>query len=456
MNRRTLLSQAALLGGTFGLTGLIARGALALDRAAVAMGYGALRPTPAHNTGELVLELPVGFSYNVLGRQGTRMADGNLTPTKHDGMGAFLSDGKLRLVRNHEVALTRARPHIAIAQGDAVYDISAGGGTTTLTVDPVTRLLLDDRITLAGTHTNCAGGVTPWGSWLSCEETTLGKTIGKDEKGNLTGGFEQEHGYIFEVPARSTAPVTPVPLKAMGRFVHEAIAVDPATGIVYETEDRKSAGFYRFMPKKPGQLSEGGRLQMLQLEGKPQADLRKKQRVGETLSCSWVEIDDPDPAGAATNDLAVFESGKAKGGATFARLEGCWWGNGCVYLNATIGGDKELGQVWRYRPQGPEKGELVLLFESTDKAVLWNPDNLCVTPRGGLVLCEDTYGGDCYLRGLTVKGEIFDFARNIYSGLEDSEFAGACFSPDGQTLFVNLQLPGVTLAIWGPWENGSL
>lgn len=449
MNRRSLL-----LGAGLGLTGLVTRGARALDRSAVAPGYGPLLPTPARNTGEVVLALPEGFSYTVLSRQGSRMTDGRLTPTHHDGMATFSVEGKLRLVRNHEVPYTLARPGTALLQDAHAYDPSAGGGVTTLMVDPTTRELLSSHLSLAGTHTNCAGGPTPWGSWLSCEETTLGAALGKDEKGKPIGGFEREHGYIFEVPASNEAPVMPVPLKAMGRFVHEAIAVDPATGIIYETEDRKTAGVYRFLPHKPGQLHEGGRLQMLVIDGKPQADLRKGQTVGKPLPCAWVEIDDPDPAAAGTNSLAVFESGKAKGGATFARLEGCWWGNGHVYLNATIGGDKELGQVWRYTPQGSEKGELVLLFESSAKEVLWNPDNLCVTPRGGLVLCEDTYGGDCYLRGLTKKGEIFSFAQNVYAGYEESEFAGACFSPDGQTLFVNLQLPGVTLAIWGPWERG--
>jgi uncharacterized protein len=449
MDRRTLL-----LGLGTGLTGLVTRGAHALDRSAVAVGYGTLVPTAAKNTGEVALALPEGFTYTVLGRQGSRMTDGHLTPTHHDGMAAFLVSGKLRLVRNHEIPYTRARPATAILQDERAYDTSAGGGVTTLTIDPVTRELLESHVSLAGTHTNCAGGPTPWGSWLSCEETTLGAALGKDDKGRVIGGFEREHGYIFEVPAANEGPVVPVPLKAMGRFVHEAIAVDPATGIVYLTEDRKTAGVYRFLPSTPGKLAEGGRLQMLMIEGKPQADLRKNQTVGEPLACRWVEIDDPDPAAAGTNDLAVYQSGKAKGAATFARLEGCWWGNGSVYLNATIGGDKELGQVWRYRPKGAESGELVLLFESPSKSVLWNPDNLCVTPRGGLVLCEDTYGGDCFLRGLTQKGEIFSFAQNIYAGYEDSEFAGACFSPDGQTLFVNLQLPGITLAIWGPWERG--
>lgn len=449
MNRRSLL-----VAGGAGLAGLVARGE-AEAAVAAARGYGPLRPVASRNTGEFVVALPPGFAYQVLGVQGSRMADGNLTPPKHDGMAAFRVDGKIRLVRNHEVPDEMAREGAAILSGDRVYDPLAGGGTTTLTIDPFTRELIDDRVSLAGTHTNCAGGPTPWGTWLSCEETTLGAAPGVDEKGKPTGGFAKEHGYVFEVPAAADTPVDPKPLKAMGRFVHEAVAVDPATGIVHLTEDRKTAGFYRFLPNRPGDLAAGGRLQMLAVDGRPECDTRRGQKVGRRLPCVWVEIEDPDPAAAATNSLAVYESGRARGAATFARLEGCWYGDGFVYLNATTGGDRALGQVWRYRPLG-DRGELTLIFESRDKAVLWNPDNLCVTPRGGLVLCEDTYGGECHLRGLTPSGRIFDFAANIHPKHPKSEFAGVCFSPDGQTLFANLQEPGVTLAIWGPWERGPL
>jgi secreted PhoX family phosphatase len=194
---------------------------------------------------------------------------------------------------------------------------------------------------------------------------------------------------------------------------------------------------------------------MLMIDAKPGFDTRKGQQVGAALSCRWVAIDDPDPVSAATNDLAVYESGKAKGAATFGRLEGAWFGNGSVYMSATSGGDAGLGQVWRYIPS-ETGGTLVLLFESRDKKVLWSPDNLTVSRRGGIAVCEDTYGGNCHIRGLTPDGRIFDFAKNIYPGQEESEFAGVCYSPDGQTMFVNLQLPGVTCAIWGPWERGVL
>ena len=174
----------------------------------------------------------------------------------------------------------------------------------------------------------------------------------------------------------------------------------------------------------------------------------------------WVDIDDPDPVGAEQNPLAVFAQGYGKGGALFSRLEGCWYGDGSIYFDATDGGNAEAGQIWQYRPLTPHRGELTLIYESPGPQVLNSPDNICTSPRGGLVICEDTDGA--YVRGLTRDGRIFDFARNIAN---DSEFAGACFSPDGGTLFVNIQgdtyeggsnILGVTLAIWGPWERGAL
>jgi secreted PhoX family phosphatase len=169
------------------------------------------------------------------------------------------------------------------------------------------------------------------------------------------------------------------------------------------------------------------------------------------MAAEWVDIKDPDPKNATEKEAAVFEQGVAEGGATFGRLEGCWYGNGLIYMNSTDGGDAKMGQIWQYQPQGLQGGALTLLFESPRKEVLESPDNVCVSPRGGLVICEDG-DGENYLRGLTQDGRLFDFAMNA---LNDSEFAGSCFSPDGQTLFVNIQKPGLTLAIWGPWERGS-
>ncbi len=455
IDRRTFLCGTGLLGGAaFGLEGLIARGALTALRSKDSVaglgegGYGPLKTTASRNTGEKLLALPPGFEYMVFGKAGTKMSDGNLTPGAHDGMGAFAAGSLIRLVRNHEV---KGAPDKAIADVSKSYDPTARGGATTLLVDPVTRELVRDFVSLSGTLVNCAGGPTPWGTWISCEETVLGNTRIKGKDGEV-GGFAREHGYCFEVSARADGPVMPTPLKAMGRFVHEAVAVDPATGIVYETEDRDTAGLYRFLPDQPGKLGTGGRLQMLMMKDKPDYDTRKGQTVGKPLPVRWVDIADPDPSAAGTNERAVFEQGLAKGGATFARLEGCWYGSGHIFLNSTNGGDKERGQVWQYRPLGPSDGELTLLFESRDPAILNAPDNICVSPRGGLVLCEDTEQ-EIYVRGLTPQGKIFDFAKNI---LGNSEFAGATFSPDGKTLFLNIQTPGLTFAIWGPWENGAL
>jgi secreted PhoX family phosphatase len=195
---------------------------------------------------------------------------------------------------------------------------------------------------------------------------------------------------------------------------------------------------------------------MLRVIGKPQYDTRTGQKLGQKLKIDWVPIADPDPANAEADALAVYKQGLALGGATFSRLEGAWWGNNRIYFHATDGGDLGLGQVWELNPFGAsDKAHLTLLYESRDPARLEAPDNITVSPRGGIAICEDG-DGDQYVRGLTQRGEIFDFALNVHPGFTDSEFAGATFSPDGETLFVNIQSPGVTFAIWGPWEDGAL
>lgn len=326
------------------------------------------------------------------------MSDGTPTPSMHDGMAAFPGrDGMINLVRNHENSQ-------GVAFGANSYDPAAAG------------------------------------TWLSCEETFTGLDV------------ERPHGYIFEVPAHATAPVDPVPLKAMGRFTHEAIAIDPATGIVYETEDRGTSGFYRFLPNDRDNLSAGGQLQMMAIKDRAKYDTRYSQRVGKPLPVEWVDIADPDPD--STDSLAVFKQGFEAGGAVFDRLEGAWYGDGSIYNNSTSGGDAGLGQVWEYRPRGNSGGQLVLVYESTDPEVLQSPDNICVSPNtGGLVLCEDG-GGKDLLRGITPDGLIFDLAE--LGSPNTSELAGATFSPDGRILFFNVQTPGITYAVTGPWGNGAL
>lgn len=411
-------------------------------------GYGPLRPAGAE------LALPERFSYTVLSSTGKPMSDGTPTPCAFDGMAAFaLPNGNVRLIRNHE---NRDDPTSATVKGDGskAYDRKGGGGTTSLEVrvdKDGTAELVRDFVSLNGTIVNCAGGPTPWGTWLSCEESVDGRV----------NGWGEEHGYIFEVPASAEGPVMAAPLKAMGRFVHEAVAVDRATGIVYETEDRTpTAGFYRFIPATRGRLAAGGRLQMVAVEGRPNYETGMGQKVGAPLPARWVDIADPDPSENGNDPTAIFDQGFAQGAARFARLEGCWYGDESIYFHATNGGDAQVGQVWRYRPTSTERGELILVFESPSRDVLDYPDNITVSPRGGIVICEDGEG-EQFLRGLTPEGAIFDLGKNL---LNQSEFAGACFSPDGRVLFVNIQgstrdsgtEQGRTLALRGPWEQGAL
>ncbi len=452
--RRDFLLNAGLSSaGLLAFNGFAARLSLlkagAFD-APAAIGYGPLAPTKSKNTGELLLALPPDFQYTVFSKTGTIMADGRPTPRAHDGMAAFQVGRELRLVRNHEINNYVGKPEVLLDPN--AYDPLAGGGTTTLVIDPKTREVVKDFISLSGTLVNCAGGPTPWKSWISCEETVLGPTRFTSPEGGLRGGFAKHHGYCFEVCAKSNKAVDPVPLKQMGRFVHEALAVDPRTGIVYLTEDLDTAGFYRFLPRQRVQLRAGGQLQILAIEGEPNYDTRAGQKPGVSRPVKWVDIPNPDPPEAELDSLAVYKQGAAAGAATFRRLEGCIAGNGQIYFTSTSGGDKKLGQVWQYTPSSTYQGSLTMLFEVTDPAILNLPDNICLLGKDRLVICEDNDIAN-HLRILTAQGQIVNLAKNIVPGFETREFAGATFSPDGRTLFVNVQVPGLTFAIWGPWDR---
>jgi secreted PhoX family phosphatase len=469
MDRRSFISRLAVTSSSLALAcGSLGRRAETLAAAGDvsqlrAYGFGELVPTAARNTGDVFLALPRGFEYNIFGKQGTPMSDGRPTPPRHDGMWTFNVGRELRIVRNHEVSNARLpRPGSAIGS-QYHYDETAGGGTTTLVIDPKTRTLVRDFVSLSGTLINCAGGPTPWGSWISCEETTVGPTV-RETNGVKVGGFPKQHGYCFEVPASANNNLPPIPLKAMGRFTHEAVAVDKKTGIVYLTEDYNPCGFFRFLPRRNKRLAEGGVLQMLAVAGKNEYDTRRGQKQGEPLPVTWVTIDSPDPAEADVDPLAVFKQGRAKGGASFARLEGCCSDDkGRIYFTATSGGENRGGQIWLYEPDGRDGGRLRLVFESPSRDILDMPDNICLMPKSELLfVCEDSdyfgEGGnpDIFVRILTPEGRMADFARNIVPKLERTEFAGTCFSKDGKTLFVNIYAAGVTCAIWGDWNRFRL
>jgi uncharacterized protein len=466
INRRDFLTQIGLATGgvAIGFGGFQTRANAFVENGDLAsmrsIGFGELFPTATKNTGETFLALPKGFEYNVFGKVTTEMSDKNLTPKSHDGMASFKMGNEIRLIRNHEITNGKI-PKIGAAIGGNPYDETVAGGTTTLVINPKTREVIKDFVSLSGTLINCGGGRTPWNSWISCEETTLGQTVRTDKDGKISGGYPKPHGYCFEVFASANSSITPVPLKAMGRFEHEAAAVDKKTGIVYLTEDYGKAGFYRFLPNRNKRLAEGGTLQMLKIKDKDAFDTRKGLKTGQSFIANWVTIDSPNPESADVNPSAVYQQGLAKGGATFSRLEGIYPDKkGRMYFTSTSGGDNKGGQVWHYERDGKEEGKLTLLFESPSRELLDMPDNICLRPKSDLLfICEDSdYVGDGgttdnYMRILSPNGKISDFAKNIATTFEKTEFAGSTFSKDGKILFVNLQAVGATFAIWGDWNK---
>jgi hypothetical protein len=426
-------------------------------------GYGQLARVADQN-GDEILALPEGFEYVTFSKIGETMSDGTPVPVAHDGMAAFKGHGNTTLlIRNHEV---RTGPGTvegsAQASADRKYDPLGVGGNVTLLFDTRRGRLERHFVSFAGSIVNCAGGIAYRDvGWITAEETVAGPNQ----------GWGQKHGYNFLVRTSARGPEKSPPLSAMGRFAHEACATDPRTGIVYQTEDDgNDSGFYRFRPRHPRDLTRGGRLEMLAVRGEPARQMITGQEIGRALRVGWVRIDDPDPdlEGGATS---VALQGIAKGGALFNRLEGIWYDarSRGFYFNSTSGGDAACGQVWHY---DPHRDRLTLFFESPGGSVLDSPDNLLVTPRGGILLCEDDATGtddDTHplapgivdvnrLIGINRNGEAFEFAVNV---LNDSEFAGATVSHDGRVLFVNLfgdgsPGSGMTCAITGPWHRGAL
>lgn len=439
-------------------------------RAMAEEGYGPLVRDPMG-----IFDLPRGFKYDAFSRTGERMDDGLLVPGAHDAMAAFPGpDGLTILVRNHEIEPGLDVPgpfgfenelYSKVDQAklyDAGTHSPSRGGTTTILYD--TRggkghgRVVRHWMSLAGTERNCAGGPTPRNTWITCEECVF--KAGKD--------FAKDHGYCFEVPASAEIGlVDPVPLKAMGRFMHEACCTDPTTGVVYMTEDRPDGLVYRFLPKERDNLVAGGKLQALVVKGKPSCDTSNwipkngtppgHIKVGQHLSVAWMDlsnIESPD------DDLRY--RGFSSGAARFARGEGMWFGRGTVFMAMTEGGAGHHGQIWKYTPSRVEgtpgeldqPGTLELFVESSGPNVVQNADNITVAPWGDLIVCEDEVTAehpDQFLLGITPSGSIYRIGRNA---MNMSELAGACFSPDGTTLFVNIQRPGITLAIRGPWQKG--
>ncbi|EKF54744.1 hypothetical protein I215_11170 [Galbibacter marinus] len=442
MKRRTFVTQTAL----------VSLGFLALSRCTLKSSKtsNATTKLPLKTDPEGYLDLPDGFSYKIISKQGDPMTDGLRVPGRPDGMGAFKgTDQKVILIRNHEINLS---PLSESPFGDEnqwldkvdtskLYDAGKStkpglGGTTTLVYDEATQVVEKQFLSLAGTYRNCAGGVTPWNSWLTCEE----------DVSNADGEFvEQDHGFVFDVPADADSLVDAKPIREMGRFNHEAVAVDPQTGYIYQTEDRHDSLLYRFVPNDRDDLHAGGRLQILAIVDQKTLDTRnweeKTVSLNKELPIEWIDIDDVTPE---EDDLRY--RGMKLGAACFARGEGMWYSDNEIYFACTNGGPQRFGQVFKINLK---ENTLELFAESEDKTVLHMCDNLTITPWGDVMACEDN-GETNRLHIIDQDGNIKLFGINKSS---KSELAGAVFSPSGKTLFVNLQENGETVAITGPWEK---
>jgi len=468
-DRRRFIKQGLVAAGGLGL-GLSAwsRWGRQGTPPAIHPALGPLLPVNDQTTGLPLLMLPQGYRYRSMAWAGDKLQDGYPGPGACDGMGVVAEEnGIVTLIRNHELRGSSG----PIGDARKAWDVT-GGGTSTLWFDTGSERLVDSRISLNGTLNNCAGGVTPWGTWLSCEEAPVTPELmglGGDLKQKFwrIGKAQKTHGHVFEVHPQGEPE--PKPILAMGQFYHEATAIDPQSSIVYMTEDTApDAGLYRYIPRIPGQLQAGGTLQMLRVDGYKR--LTATLPLNKPMAFDWVDIKDPEQGHTpGTHDGAgLVNQGLQAGGTAFVALEGCIHHQGSIYFTSKAGGGAEAGQVFRL-DIAPKTLELI--FEASDRGSFSGPDNIVISPQGSLIICEDRLGMSTqgqYIAGLDEAGSLFAFCQinpglrashaghKLHKTAVKSEWAGACFSADGGWMFANIYNPGVTLAITGPWQDGPV
>ncbi|MGW8670880.1 alkaline phosphatase PhoX [Streptomyces niveus] len=386
MERRNFLRGAVITGSAAALGGTLWRGAAYADPAQPGAGpYGALGSADGNN-----IRLPAGFTSRVVARSGQTVPGTSYTWHNAPDGGACYADGSGWIyVSNSEINPSGG--------AGAVRFSSAGAITGAYRI-------------LSGTRQNCAGGSTPWNTWLSCEEVT--------------------RGYVYETDPWGVKAA--VRRDAMGLFKHEAAAADPVRKVIYLTEDETNGCFYRFTPTTWGDLS-AGTLQVL--------------RAGTATSGSftWVTVPDPDGSPTQTRD-------QVSGAKRFNGGEGCYYADGSVWF--TTKGDN---RVWRVDPAA---GTYELTYDdslvSGGGAPLTGVDNVTGSSSGDLYVAED--GGNLEICLITPDDVVAPFLR--VDGQSGSEITGPAFSPDGSRLYFSSQRGtsgsssgGITYEVTGPFRT---
>ncbi|MFJ8647323.1 alkaline phosphatase PhoX [Streptomyces sp. NPDC093546] len=385
MERRSFL-RGAVIGGTsaaFGFT--LMRGAAYAAPAQPGPGpYGALGAADANG-----IRLPSGFTSRVIARSGQRVGSTSYTWHNAPDGGACFADGTGWIyVSNSEISSTG---------GASAIKFSATGAIT-----GAYRIL-------SNTNRNCAGGATPWNTWLSCEEV--------------------DTGYVYETDPWGVKAAVRHP--AMGRFNHEAAAADPVRKVIYLTEDKSDGCFYRFVPATWGDLSTGT-LQVL------------KAGTATSGTFTWANVPDPDGSPTATRSQ-VSGAKKFNGG------EGCYYANDTVWF--TTKGDNRL---WRLNLT---TNTYELAYDdslvTSGTAPLTGVDNVTGASSGDLYIAED--GGSMDICVVTPDDVVAPFLR--IEGQSGSEICGPAFSPDGKRLYFSSQRGttgtssgGITYEVTGPFR----